>query len=280
MEKTGVSDKTYNQFVIDGNNICYLNQLSPPSLAPLLNILLKILENNDKFYCVFDANIKHRLPEIEAPIVEDLLRTYPKYFFRVTGSTKADPVILCYADLKQCDIISNDAYRDYVNEYQWLEDKYTKRLIKGNLFDGNQVIFDELPYGKFKVSEDILKTHEELKRLMTNKNSSEIKEVDQEVKVMEEREGICEIINYYSPDSILMPESNYSAPTINTVKQNVVYPKWIPETALSSSESSSSETSFLAVAGAVIAGAAVLYAGYSILSDGEDTVIFDFNDTL
>lgn len=101
-------------FVIDGTNVCWWYSQSNPeemSISPLIAILAALLENGDNFYCVFDAPttlvLKKQGKGAEAEYFENLLSQYPKRFYRVTGSTRADGVILHYADHNNCRIISN-----------------------------------------------------------------------------------------------------------------------------------------------------------------------------
>jgi hypothetical protein len=144
-------------FVVDGTNVCHWYSQSHPketSIHPLLSILISILEHQDSFYCVFDANMTHIFEDQgkknEANIVESLLENNKNSFFRVTGSTRADGVILHNADFNNRRIITNDIYRDHRNQYEWLSDKHTGRLIQGNLHDGLMTL-DKLSYGRIQV---------------------------------------------------------------------------------------------------------------------------------
>ena len=148
-------------YVIDGSNVCWWYAQSHPeeiSSTPLLSVLIALLEHGDDFYCVFDAPVTHEFEKHgkkdEAALIEQLLTEHPKKFFRVTGSTRADGVILHYADHNNRHIITNDIYRDYREKYDWLEDKYSPRLIQGNLQHSGLLTLDKLPYGQLELAVD------------------------------------------------------------------------------------------------------------------------------
>ena len=148
-------------YVIDGNNVCgwYENVYHEFSIVPLLSLMIALLENDDNFYCVFDASICHILKKHgkvdESEFIEKLLSNYPNNFFRVTGSSRADGTVLHCADHYKTRIITNDLFRDYIDKYQWLEEKYSPRLIQGNLQPNGLLTIDKLPYGHLEIQDDL-----------------------------------------------------------------------------------------------------------------------------
>ncbi|PPQ38334.1 hypothetical protein CCS01_02610 [Rhodopila globiformis] len=141
------------KYVIDGNNVAFWQRNIPtsvPSLRPIFRIVNTIVANGDDFYCVFDASIDNILREnggeSEIQILDELLSVYREKFYRVTASTRADSAICEFADQTQCKIITNDLYRDYRGKYKWLEDRYTDRLIQGNMQPNGIMTVEKLPY--------------------------------------------------------------------------------------------------------------------------------------
>ena len=171
-------------YVVDGTNVCWWYNQSHPkelSIQPLLSILVALLENGDDFYCVFDAPTTHVLEEQgkkeESTIIEDLLEKHPKRFFRVTGSTRADGVILHDADHNHRSIITNDIYRDYQDKYSWLSDKHTPRLIQGNLQPSGLITLDKLSYGQLHLTSSVQASMNRIQELIVVNESpaSELK---------------------------------------------------------------------------------------------------------
>lgn len=153
--------KLSQTYVIDGMNVCWWYSQAHPSQAsiqPLLTLLIALLENGDDFYCVFDASVTHTVgennKEEHAKIIESLLHKYPTKFYRVTAATRADGVILHDANHHNRNIISNDTYRDYKEKYSWLSDKYTDRLVQGNLQPSGLITLDKLAYGQLSLQTD------------------------------------------------------------------------------------------------------------------------------
>lgn len=166
-------------FVIDGMNLCwwYRNVTAGgASIRPLLTILISVLKNGDDFYCVFDASVTHTLraqgEQAEANIIESLLRDYPQRFFRVTGSTRADGAILHDADHNMRRIISNDKYRDYEEQYEWLANKHCDRLVQGNLQPSGLITLEKLSYGRLVVDVDVETAFKELVEMIQMRSTS------------------------------------------------------------------------------------------------------------
>lgn len=144
-----------NTYVIDGSNLCRLN--GNTSIQPLLTILIAILENNDSFYCYFDANIINIFESsyLESRLIKNLIDKFTNNFSRTTGGSRADTPILHNAHHNNRNIITNDRYRDYKEKYPWLKDDYTPRLIQSNLHSGNLLTVEKLPYGHLTLIDDV-----------------------------------------------------------------------------------------------------------------------------
>jgi len=166
-------------YVIDGTNVCWwYGQIHPNkmSIQPLLSVIIPILENGDDFYCVFDATTTHLMDKQgekgDSKIVEALLKDNPKRFFRVTGSTRADGVILHDADYYNRKVITNDIYRDYRDKYQWLLNKHTERLIQGNLQPSGLMTIEKLPYSSLSLQVDTKYTINRLYEMLVMREPS------------------------------------------------------------------------------------------------------------
>lgn len=183
-----------NTYVVDGMNVCWWstqpNPKAAPSIQPLLTVLVALLENGDDFYCVFDASITHAVgvneKRVDASSIETMLESYPDRFFRVTGATRADGVILHDADHYKRSIITNDIYRDYREKYQWLSDKYTGRLVQGNLQPSGLMTLEKLPYGQLSLLSDTELALNRLYELLAVRTSPEITEVNRQLQLREQ----------------------------------------------------------------------------------------------
>lgn len=185
-------------YVVDGSNLSWWQAQvfsGQMSIIPLLNVLSAILAHEQNFICVFDASITYALNENnlqkEAKIIEELIKLDPNRFYRVTGSTRADSVILHNADHYNRTIISNDKYSEYRLEYNWLGEKYTNRLIQGNLQPGGLLTLEKLPYGKIIINNDLQLAYSELNSLLEQRNSPELAELNR--KIMEKKLQIYDL---------------------------------------------------------------------------------------
>lgn len=127
-------------FVIDGMNVCYYgkqcvddrkSKSNRPDLRVLFIILIELMEQGHQFHCVFDASFKGKLDKISSQKFNELIKSH-QYFSVVTGGTRADDSVLNIAYHNNGYIISNDRFRNEIENNQnltWLNDNH---LIKGN----------------------------------------------------------------------------------------------------------------------------------------------------
>ena len=145
-------------FVIDGSNVCHWYKhhdtgRTYSSVRPLLLLLCEIREHGDDFYCVFDHTIGRRLASPKEPgLVTWLLKNYPKHFTITAVDSRADPVILHYANKNNCRIITNDRYKKYFKQFAWLTEKYTPRLVQGNYHQSGLLTLEKLSYGYMELN--------------------------------------------------------------------------------------------------------------------------------
>ncbi|QPK64115.1 hypothetical protein IVG45_03845 [Methylomonas sp. LL1] len=188
-------NKTY---VIDAMNVCWWYSQAHPkevSIQPLLTVLVALLENGDDFYCVFDASITHSMgdngKEAEAASIENMLKDHPERFYRVIGATRADGVILHDANHQNRSIITNDTYRDYKEKYPWLSDKYTDRLVQGNLQPSGLMTLEKLPYGQLSLRYDTEFMLKRLYELLAVRKAPEVSELDKQLR--QRQQSLAEI---------------------------------------------------------------------------------------
>lgn len=142
------------KYIVDGNNLCYLNGNGNGngngkiSILSLLAILTSILQNGDDFFCIFDATISHKLKnnekESEADSIEYLLDKFSDKFYRVAGGTRADGVILGKATIENARVMSNDLFRDYQEKYNWIY-AHSDRFVRWNLLPDGLLLSDRWP---------------------------------------------------------------------------------------------------------------------------------------
>lgn len=139
--------KTQIDYIIDGTNILYLqsnssvlgtSEKSPPngnnkalSMRLLLALLIQLREREQDFICIFDGNTYHRLVREEREFYVRL-KEFKKYFVEIVGGTDADKFIVDYADTEKCHIISNDSFKEFHDDYKWLN-KFNNRIIKAHI---------------------------------------------------------------------------------------------------------------------------------------------------
>ena len=213
-----------NTYVIDGNNVCgwsmQSNNNKVYSVAPLLAVMIAILENNDRFYCIFDASILHSLKDSgnihEANYLNKLMSEFPAQFYTVTGSSRADGAIVHDANSHNRRIISNDLFKDYRNRYSWLGDKFTERLIQGNLQPNGLLTIDKLTYGHINLIDDFKLSSKKLLDLLENpsnkiegnyqgyNNKTETSQSEKEIRA--ENEDCRYIHNSESPKNLSVEE--------------------------------------------------------------------------
>ncbi len=193
-------------YTIDGNNVCWWYSSSHPDdnrpdINPLIAILCAILENGDDFYCVFDATISHFLMDKcskeQAELCELLLKDFPTHFFKVTGATRADSVIIVDADSCNRKIISNDNFgvKDptIANKFPWLKDKYTDRLIQGNLQRNGQLVCEKIDYLNLKVQYNLESNKGNLYKVLKISIGNKCNELDHELQ--QKQSQLCELNN-------------------------------------------------------------------------------------
>lgn len=120
------------EFIIDGSNIInFQREISGASLKYLLAITNHLEATNRPYLAFFDATAPHILPREEVQLYRNLLEERSENFKQVPGGTCADDFILRTAsDHPNCKVITNDRYRDHVEDFPWVKET-PHRLVKG-----------------------------------------------------------------------------------------------------------------------------------------------------
>jgi len=125
--------------LIDGTNVI-LAWGPKGSLEILTALCAELVERGEDFTCIFDASTRYRLQISDRDSYLGLLND-SRCFSEATGGIRADEFLLTLASAdRDYKIISNDRFRDYREEYPWLESSEDTRLIKGNVFNNTLVV--------------------------------------------------------------------------------------------------------------------------------------------
>jgi len=114
-------------FVIDALNVCmsFPQRINCASISYLLSLIIEIHNQSGYFIAVFDRSAKYRFKEIsndELDCYEYLTSNTADYCLIVPARIRADDFILQMAEKNNCDVISNDMFREYEKRYPWVKD--------------------------------------------------------------------------------------------------------------------------------------------------------------
>lgn len=128
-----------DKYIIDGTNVAYWEKKGVVSIIASAQLVIELLKRGAEVCCFFDANTSHLV--LEKSLYKDCLKLYD-IFKEVPGGIRADDFILLFADNNiNTFIISNDQFRDKINEYPWLSSQEgKKRLIKGDIISNQLAI--------------------------------------------------------------------------------------------------------------------------------------------
>ena len=127
----------------DGSNLIFHNQ-TRPRFEVLLAIASDVIAKGFDLGCIFDGSVTRRLREeqgvAQADACEYLLSRYRNTFTKVS-CIKADVFLLALADRYVAQVISDDMYRPYEGDYDWLKDE--GRIIPVNVFRDEALVGSE-----------------------------------------------------------------------------------------------------------------------------------------
>ncbi|UXD22893.1 hypothetical protein IPA_09315 [Ignicoccus pacificus DSM 13166] len=137
----------YNVAIVDASNVALYGSArkGKGSLSNIL-MMIKVLEDKGfKVYAVADASLRHKIDE---PNKYEKLVQAGK-IIQVPPSTPADYFILSMAEAEHGIVVSNDAFREWRDQFPWVKDRI--RVVR-YLIEGNRVYLypDVKPKRKWK----------------------------------------------------------------------------------------------------------------------------------
>lgn len=129
--------------VIDCLNVFFASNFDP-RLENVLALFGDVIANGYDVAGIFDSTARFKIADWQdgnhVDAYFELLRKYPSFFVETTGGTSADEMLLSLAEMNNAPIVSNDQYRDWEEDFDFLN---RAEIIKVNawrdvLFVGNQ----------------------------------------------------------------------------------------------------------------------------------------------
>lgn len=129
-------------YLVDGLNVCkWRSDADPPTLGPLLSLLVGLKRKGHTFLCVFDPQTRFQMEQAgEGPFFQKLTTEFPTLFKAITGGATADQFLIALATENKTPIISNDRFRDHIPNHPWLKRPPLGRLLKGAVLDDSLVV--------------------------------------------------------------------------------------------------------------------------------------------
>jgi predicted nucleic acid-binding Zn-ribbon protein/cold shock CspA family protein len=129
------------EFVVDGTDII-CNLTKERLLAPLLQLLLHLQQQEESFYCYFDADTRYKFDkDIDRQLYQSLIKFGLNDCFNQATGSDADRLILKQADDINSIIISANTFGTFSEDYEWL--KQPNRILKPKVVD-NQLVIENL----------------------------------------------------------------------------------------------------------------------------------------
>lgn len=125
--------------IVDGSNVAFSTEGDRPRLANILAVRDKLCEEGMEPVIVADAALRHSIDDraqYEKLVDEGIVRQAP-------AGTDADYFILSFARELDARIVSNDRFRDRLDEFREAQD----RVIRYMIVDG-QVVFERRAHPK------------------------------------------------------------------------------------------------------------------------------------
>src|SRR5215207_4145519 len=123
--------------VIDGANVAYEERSAggKPKLSNLLRVRRELEERGQEAVIIVDASLKYDIDDQSQ--LETLIRS--QQVRQVPAGTDADYFIIQFADQFDARVITNDRYKDYLEQYPWITDRRLPYMI----VEGEVVLYDE-----------------------------------------------------------------------------------------------------------------------------------------
>jgi len=119
------SESLSNVALVDGSNVAHSTESEPPRVANLVVIREKLLEEGLEPIIVADAALRHQIDDAnryEQLIDAGEIRQAP-------AGTDADYFILAFARELNASIVSNDRFRDRLEEFPEARDRVIRYMI-------------------------------------------------------------------------------------------------------------------------------------------------------
>jgi len=107
-------EQATNVVLVDGSNVAHSIEGEPPHVANLIAIREKLREEGLEPIIVADASLRHQIDEpqrYEKMIDDGMVRQAP-------AGTDADYFILSFARELNASVVSNDRFRDRIQQYR------------------------------------------------------------------------------------------------------------------------------------------------------------------
>ena len=123
--------------VIDGANVAYEERSAggKPKLSNLLKVRRELEERGQEAVIIVDASLKYDIDDQEQ--LEKLIKS--QQVRQVPAGTDADYFIIHLAHELDALIVTNDRYKDYLDQYPWI----TERRLPYMIVEGEVVLYDE-----------------------------------------------------------------------------------------------------------------------------------------
>src|SRR5689334_2588675 len=123
--------------VIDGANVAYEERSAggKPKLSNLLNVRSELEERGFEAVIIVDASLKYDIDDqsqLETLIQSQQVRQVP-------AGTDADYFIIQFSEEFNARVVTNDRYKDYLDEYPWITDRRVPYMI----VKGEVVLYEE-----------------------------------------------------------------------------------------------------------------------------------------
>jgi parvulin-like peptidyl-prolyl isomerase len=119
------NERTANVVLVDGSNVAHSTEGEAPRVANLLAIRDKLREEGDDPIIVADAALRHQIDdpkEYERMVDDGLVRQAP-------AGTDADYFLLSFARELGASIVSNDRFRDRIQQFPEVQDRLIRFMI-------------------------------------------------------------------------------------------------------------------------------------------------------
>jgi hypothetical protein len=132
--KTKASPKI---IVVDGSNIAHAECTSEgaPKICNIVSVFKLLKAEGYKPIIIVDAALRHQIDDHDQ--YEALVRK--RWIRQAPARTVADYFILKTAEKQKAAIVSNDSYKQYLEEFRWISDRRQPFMI----VDGNVVLYDK-----------------------------------------------------------------------------------------------------------------------------------------